>query len=244
MRRRRRWAPRSVSWTIWRWLRTSGPASSKRPAARSSSALTMQSATSSAQIGCVARCRPGPSPGRPGSTARGARAAAGGGRPGRRRASWRRVAVDRLLAATARSASALARCTRERWCGEAPSGVSHRKRSAPARSAARSSRSAARPSISSIVARGWSRSVAARWTTVFTPRRAWRHEAGSERSPIASWTRTRSAPSRRGSRTRQRTWSPRAVRRRSTAEPTSPVAPVSSSTPGSLESRADGLRDR
>ena len=61
-------------------------------------------------------------------------------------------------AATARSASAFARCTRESWCGAAPSGVSHTKRSAPARSAARSSRAAARPSISSIVARGWSRS--------------------------------------------------------------------------------------
>ena len=44
------------------------------------------------------------------------------------------------------------------WCATAPSGVSHTKRSAPARSAARSSRPAARPSISSIVARGWSRS--------------------------------------------------------------------------------------
>ena len=82
-------------------------------------------------------------------------------------------------AATARSASAFARCTRERWCGEAPSGVSHRKRSAPARSAARSSRRAARPSISSIVARGWSRSVAGEVDDGrCTPRSAWRHDAG------------------------------------------------------------------
>ena len=70
-----------------------------------------------------------------------------------------------------------------------------------------------------------------------TPRSACRHDAGSDRSPIASCTRTRSAPSRRGSRTRQRTGSPPAARRRSTADPTSPVAPVSRSTPGSLESR-------
>ena len=217
-----------MSWTIWRWLRTSGPASSKRPAARSSSAPTMQSATSSAQIGC-SRALPPARSAAPRAAARAGRGAAGDGRPGRRRASWRRSRSSRLLAATARSASALARCTRERWCGEAPSGVQPQE-ALRAGALGRAQQPQRRQAVDLLDrGRGWSRSVAARWTTVFTPRSAWRHEAGSERSPIASWTRTRSAPSRRGSRTRQRTGSPRAVRRRSTAEPTSPVAPVSSS---------------
>src|SRR3954467_5647224 len=62
--------------------------------------------------------------------------------------------------------------------------------------------------------------------TVSTPRSAVRNEAGSDRSPRAICTRTRSAPSRRGSRTRQRTRSPLAVSRRRTAAPMLPVAPV------------------
>src|SRR5215216_3082830 len=69
--------------------------------------------------------------------------------------------------------------------------------------------------------------AAARWITVFTPRIALRNEPGSDRSPSAICTRTRSGPSRRGSRTRQRTRSPSAVRRRRSADPTLPVAPVS-----------------
>src|SRR3954469_25089167 len=67
--------------------------------------------------------------------------------------------------------------------------------------------------------------------TVSTPRSAFRHDAGSARYPIASCTRTRSGPSRRGSRTRQRTGIPLAVRRRTTAWPNRPVAPVSKSMP-------------
>src|SRR5215216_1697205 len=73
--------------------------------------------------------------------------------------------------------------------------------------------------------------AAARWITVFTPRIALRKEPGSDRSPSAICTRTRSGPSRRGSRTRQRTRSPSAVSRRSRAEPTFPVAPVRRITP-------------
>ena len=61
------------------------------------------------------------------------------------------------------------------------------------------------PLSSSIDPRGWSRIEAARCTTVSTPRSALRNEGGSARSPSAICTRTRCAPSRRGSRTRQRT---------------------------------------
>ena len=71
-----------------------------------------------------------------------------------------------------------------------------------------------------------------------TPRSAWRNDAGSARSPSAICTRTRAGPSRRGSRTRQRTASPRPVSRGSSADPTRPVAPVSRSTVRSLECRA------
>ena len=39
--------------------------------------------------------------------------------------------MDRFDSATARSASAFVRCTRERWCGEAPSGDRKTKRSTP-----------------------------------------------------------------------------------------------------------------
>src|SRR4051795_8351015 len=53
---------------------------------------------------------------------------------------------------------------------------------------------------------------------------------------MVSCTWTRSSPRRRGSRTRHRTGAPVATRRRSRAEPISPVAPVSKSTHGSLES--------
>src|SRR4051794_3754484 len=73
--------------------------------------------------------------------------------------------------------------------------------------------------------------AAARCTTVSTPRSACRNEAGLARSPSAICTRTRSGPSRRGSRTRQRTCLPSAIRRRSSADPTVPVAPVSRITP-------------
>ena len=48
----------------------------------------------------------------------------------------------------------------------------------PARSAARTSRSVATASSSSIEPPGWSRIAAARWTTVSTPRIALRNDAG------------------------------------------------------------------
>ena len=149
--------------------------------------------------------------------------------------------------AIAAAASAFARCIRIGWCGVAPSGVIHTKCSAPTRSAARSRRQAASPLSSSTVARGWSRAPPARCTTASTPRSALRHEAGSARSPIASWTRTRSGPSRRGSRTRQRTGTPRATSRRTTAWPSNPVAPVSekhSRSPAYATIVGHGLRDR
>src|SRR4051794_20498503 len=74
--------------------------------------------------------------------------------------------------------------------------------------------------------------AAARWITVLTPRMALRNEPGSDRSPKAICTRTRSGPRRRGSRTRQRTRRPSAVSRRRSADPTLPVAPVSRITSG------------
>ena len=100
----------------------------------------------------------------------------------------------------------------------------------PARSAARTSRQVATPGELLDRAAGWSRITDARWTTVSTPRSAWRNDRGSDRSPSAIWTRTRSAPSRRGSRTRQRTGVPAAVSRLSSGRPMVPVAPVRSST--------------
>src|SRR4051812_39737385 len=127
---------------------------------------------------------------------------------------------------TARSASAFARKKRAREWRLAPIAEKNTKRFVRARSAARTSRSVATPFSSSIEARGWSRIAAARWITVSTPRRAFRKEAGSDRSPSAICTRTRSLPSRRGSRTSTRTRSPRAVSRRRTCLPTFPVAPV------------------
>src|ERR687894_1144668 len=145
---------------------------------------------------------------------------------------WASVVVGISACATATAASALARCIRIGWCGVAPSGMIQTKWRAPTRSAARSRRQAASPLSSSTVARAWSRAPPARWTTASTPRSALRQLAGSARSPIASCTRTRSEPSRRGSRTRQRTGVPRAVRRRTTAWPSNPVAPVSKSTIG------------
>src|SRR3954453_2730573 len=69
--------------------------------------------------------------------------------------------------------------------------------------------------------------VAPTCTTVVTPRIAWRIEVGLARSPSVMLTRTRSGPSRRGSRTRQRTSCPAPRRRRSKADPIRPVAPVS-----------------
>ena len=73
-------------------------------------------------------------------------------------------------------ASAFARKNRVReWCS-APSAEKNTKRRAPARSAARTSRSVATALSSSIEARGWSRIDAARWITVCTPRSALRNE--------------------------------------------------------------------
>src|SRR3954465_9230485 len=137
-----------------------------------------------------------------------------------------KTVVCRAESSTARSASAFARKKRAREWSDAPSALKNTKRLVRARSAARTSRSVATPFSSSIEARGWSRIVAARCTTVSTPRSALRNDAGSERSPSAICTRTRSLPSRRGSRASTRTLSPRAVRRRSTWLPTLPDAPV------------------
>ena len=67
----------------------------------------------------------------------------------------------------------------------APSAEKNTNRRAPARSAARTSRSVATPFSSSIEARGWSRMEAARWITVSTPRSAFRNDAGFARSPRA-----------------------------------------------------------
>src|SRR3954453_16269334 len=133
-------------------------------------------------------------------------------------------------ARTASSASALARRKRVRSWVLAPSAEKNTNRSTPARSAASTIRQVAIPLSSSIEPCGWSRIEAARCTTVSTPRSALRNEGGSDRSPSAICTRTRSGPRPRGSRTRQRTGSRAAVRRRRRADPTSPVAPVSSST--------------
>ena len=88
------------------------------------------------------------------------------------------MVVRSAASATARSASALARCRRPGWCGVAPSAEKKTKCSTPALSAARSSRQVAMPASSSIVACGWSRWEAARWTTTRAPRMAWRKRAG------------------------------------------------------------------
>src|SRR3954453_47744 len=141
-----------------------------------------------------------------------------------------KTVVWRSDSSTARSASALARKKRAREWRLAPIAEKNTNRLVRARSAARTSRKVATPFSSSMEARGWSRMAAARWITVSTPRRALRNEAGSDRSPSAICTRTRSLPSRRGSRTSTRTRSPRAVNRVSTCLPTFPVAPVSKIT--------------
>src|SRR3954466_9595780 len=154
-----------------------------------------------------------------------------------------KTVVWRSDSSTARSASALARKKRAREWRLAPIAEKKTNRLVRARSAARTSRKVATPFSSSMEARGWSRIAAARWITVSTPRRALRNEAGSDRSPSAICTRTRSLPSRRGSRTSTRTRSPRAVRRRSTCEPTFPVAPVRRITRGRLVA-ADGRYSR
>ena len=75
---------------------------------------------------------------------------------------------------TACSASHLARKKRVRCAAPALSALKKAKRCTPLRSAARSSRTVASPFSSSIRRGGWSRIVAARWTTVSTPRSAWR----------------------------------------------------------------------
>src|SRR3954452_8006888 len=137
-----------------------------------------------------------------------------------------KTVVGRADSSTARAARAFARKKRAGEWSDAPSALKKTTRSVRAGSPARTSRSVATPFSSSIDARGWSRIAAARWMTVFTPRSALRNEAGSERSPSAICTRTRSLPSRRGSRASTRTRSPRAVSRRSTCDPTFPLAPV------------------
>ena len=158
---------------------------------------------------------------------RSARAGSARDRPASRRSTARTPPCPAPRPPPPRAASALARKKRVReWCS-APRAEKKMKRRAPARSAARTSRSVATAFSSSIDARGWSRIDAARWITVWTPRSAFRNEGGSARSPSAIWTRTRSSPSRRGSRTRQRTGSADVVRRRRSAEPTVPLAPVS-----------------
>src|SRR6202789_2116139 len=139
---------------------------------------------------------------------------------------------------TARSATALARMNLAGLWVSALSVEKNRKRFAPASCAASSSRTVAKPASSSIDPARWSRITLARWITVSTSRNAWRNESGSPRSPSAICTRTRSGPSRRGSRTRQRTDRPSASSRRSSARPTVPVAPVSSSIGRSVPVRA------
>src|SRR5262249_980411 len=79
-----------------------------------------------------------------------------------------------------------------------------------------------------------SRIVAARCTTLSTPRTAWRRAFGSPRSPSVMCTRIRFGPSRRGSRTRQRTSWSLAIRRGRRALPTRPLAPVSRVSPAEL----------
>ncbi len=70
-----------------------------------------------------------------------------------------------------------------RWAAEALRALKKTNRRTPLRSAARSSRTVASPFSSSIRFGGWSRIVAARWTTVSTPRSAWRTRYGSDISP-------------------------------------------------------------
>src|SRR5256714_4324801 len=135
--------------------------------------------------------------------------------------------------ATARSATALAWKNREGACSLAPIVEKKRKRFTPPRSDARRRRAVATAFTSSIDAPSRSRMAAARWITVSTPRSALRKDAGLARSPSAICTRTRSAPSRRGSRTRQRTGLRAATKRRNSAVPTLPVAPVRRITPDS-----------
>src|SRR4051812_25514280 len=131
-----------------------------------------------------------------------------------------------------RSASALARSNRVRLCVVAPRADMKTKRSTPARSAAPTMRHVAIPLSSSIEPFAWSRGDPARWMTVSTPRIALRNDGGSARSPRAICTRTRSAPSSLGSRTRQRTGMPWPIRRVSRAAPTVPEAPVRRSISG------------
>src|SRR5690242_981387 len=143
--------------------------------------------------------------------------------------------VSRSDSATARSASALARKKREGECSLAFSVEKNRNRFTPPCSEARRSRTVATAFTSSIDAPSRSRMAAARWITVSTPRSALRNEAGFARSPSAICTLTRSPPSRRGSRTRQRTGLRAATSRRSSAVPTLPLAPVSRITSTTLE---------
>ena len=79
-------------------------------------------------------------------------------------------------AATALSATALARIKRPRLRVEAPSVEKKTNRRTPARSAACTSRQVATPDSSSMEPCGWSRMTEARCTTVSTSRSAWRKE--------------------------------------------------------------------
>ena len=128
-----------------------------------------------AETGCVRSPRSA-SP----AAATSARAGAGTGP----RASTRPTARSRCGCSedsiTARSATALARISRARLRVEAPSAEKNTNRSTPARSAARTRRHVATPASSSIEPVGWSRITEARWTTVSTPRSAWRNERWSD----------------------------------------------------------------
>ncbi len=194
--------------TISLWLSVSGPASSKRwqgcgvvPRAERRRRRPRRPRPRSA--GSAARPRPGD--GHQRQRAPGARAASATRRRartrsrGRTRSSARPPRAPPARRAPWRAAAAL------RWWVEAPSTEKNTKRSTPWRSAASTMRQVAMPLSSSIDPRGWSRIEAARCTTVRTPRSALRNDGGSVRSPSAICTRTRWAPSRRGSRTRQRT---------------------------------------
>ena len=141
---------------------------------------------------------------------------------------------------TASSASALARRKRVRSCAVAPSALRNTKRS-HAGALGRLDHAPGRDPVQLLDRPG--RLVADRRGEVHdgATRRASRcgTTAGRLRSPSAICTRTRSAPSRRGSRTRQRTGVPPATRRGSSAEPTSPVAPVSRSIAARSVSRSE-----
>ena len=187
----------------------------------------MAATTSSTQAGWKV---PRPFPGRGKSGSRASAAMAGWSASSEPATSdIAKVVVGKEALATASAASALSRSRRVGASRPAPSAVKKSIRSTPARSAASTSRQVAIEPSSSIVARGWSCAAAPRWITVRTPRTALRRARWSVSSPRAICTLTRSAPSRRGSLTMQRTGRPASVSRGSSAEPMKPVAPVTSS---------------